>query len=139
MESVSLFASTEAVIRLAHAVPRSLEQVIGVRPESFSALQTEIADLELILHEINVFHTKTPNLAQAASLSVRLGNLNSTLTVLKELLAGSQNWVQGKDNGTNTSRSTGVSKEDEVRRMMFRIREERMALTLALSASITYV
>lgn len=139
MDTLSLLGSIAAIIQLTNAVQQSLEQVARFRLESFSALQSEVTDLELILHQIEVIHTKTPNLTQVDFSSARLGKLNSTLIRLKELLVDSRNLVQVKDDGTSLSRSKGVRKEDQVRCMMFRIREERMALQLALSVEMTYV
>lgn len=86
-----------------------------VRQESFFALQSELTDLELILRGIKDVITKTPSLAKAASLSVRLRSLKSTFIMLREVLGDSQNLVQVKGNRTNLSRSPSAGKDHEVR------------------------
>ena len=143
MDALSLLASIITLIQLAHIVQQSLEQVERVikhGPESFHALQSEVTELKHVLNRIKDVHAKTPKLAEGASLGVRLGNLNSTLINVKELLADARSLVQVKDNGTGLSRSERVQKEDEVRRITYRIREEKIALTLlALSDNIRYV
>ena len=143
MDALSLLASIITLIQHAHTVQQSLEQVeqaIKYGPEEFHALQSQVTELEHALNGIKGVHAKTPKLAQGASLGVRLGDLNSTLMNLKELLADAQSLVQVKDNWTGLSRSERVRKDEEVRRITSLIREGKFALTvLALSDNIRYV
>ena len=104
------------------------------RPESFSAYQTEIAAIVHTLQEIETVYAANPSLAQAAFLSVRLESLNSTLTVLKNMLANTKK-AQVEDDGVFSLGGLRSWEEDEVQRLMRRIRAQRLALTSAL---ITY-
>lgn len=135
MDRESLVARTGAVCHLARAIQRSLAQAVTFQPESLSAHQAEVADLVHTLQKIETILAATPNLAQAAFLSVRLECLDSTLTVLRELLADTGNLAKVKDNEFSLNRSKGLWKEDEVQRKMRGIRAQRLALTSAL---ITY-
>ena len=141
MDPESLVARTGAVCQLARAIQENLVQVVWVRFISGPACPTEIKNLVDTLLEIETVYAANPNLAQAAFLSVRLESLNSTLTVLRELLADTGDSAQVEKFVFSLSRPQPqeVWKKDEVQRMMLRIREERAALTVALCANITYV
>ena len=133
MDPVSLVARTIAVCQLARAIQENLGEVVMFRPESFSACQTEIADLVHTLQEIETVYAANPNLAQAAFLSVRLESLNSTLTVLRNMLANTGSLTQVEDDGfLSLGRFTRSWEEDKVQRMMRGIRAQRLALTSAL-------
>ena len=134
MDPDSLVARTRAVCQLARAIQENLGEFPMFWPESISAFQTEIAAIVHTLQKIETIYAANPNIAQAASLSVRLDSLDSILAVLRKLLAAAGTVAQVKDNRFRLSHLPRVfGGTDEVQRMMLRIREEKKALESGLT------